>query len=221
MPSFNAPRRTGWPFPIAALAFGVVTIAAGMGATGPLDTAFTALTQTHTTRWLDWCGSLMALLGDIEVTGACVLLMGALRWGEREPGRVLRLLGLFAAATIFELGLKRWLPHVPVTPGIQRPAIFGFPVDLLDSANSYPSGHMLRWVFLMTMVVDLAPRRAVLLGAALLTGLMGFMRVYVGAHWLSDVVGGALLGWTLASCAGDESQGSGAASMRRAQRPAE
>lgn len=67
---------------------------------------------------------------------------------------------------------------------------------------SYPSGHMTRTIFIITIFVLLAvfssrniPLRFFMVcSLILLAVLMGITRVYLGEHWLSDVLGGGLLG---------------------------
>ena len=68
-------------------------------------------------------------------------------------------------------------------------------------ASSYPSGHMILFVFyaviLMTCLgLKFVPRRWQPLGwgiAALFVIVGGFSRIYSGAHWPTDVLGGILI----------------------------
>jgi undecaprenyl-diphosphatase len=71
------------------------------------------------------------------------------------------------------------------------------------SGFSFPSGHAIAGaVTAVGVVVVLIPpgRKRLLweLAAALFAGVMALSRTYLGAHWLSDVVSGALLGASLA-----------------------
>lgn len=69
------------------------------------------------------------------------------------------------------------------------------------SAFSFPSGHstvnVVLYGFLAFLIArDIRPARrlAVALGAATLIFLIAFSRLYLGAHWLSDVLGGLAFG---------------------------
>jgi undecaprenyl-diphosphatase len=81
-----------------------------------------------------------------------------------------------------------------------------------ERSPSFPSGHsmgsMIAYGMLAyVLVLSLAPRRCACYGAvaglALLVLAIGFSRIYLGAHWFSDVVAGFVLGaaW-LALCIG-------------------
>ena len=74
---------------------------------------------------------------------------------------------------------------------------------------SFPSGHStvnaVLYGFLVFLVVrDIRPaaRLPVILCAATLVGLDGVSRLYLGAHWLSDVAGGLAFGAALLSLLG-------------------
>jgi undecaprenyl-diphosphatase len=70
-----------------------------------------------------------------------------------------------------------------------------FPQFYINEQFSYPSGHTSRAVFIAIVVWLLAKKRRNV-GIALLAwvGLIALGRIYLGSHWLSDVIGGGLLG---------------------------
>jgi undecaprenyl-diphosphatase len=69
----------------------------------------------------------------------------------------------------------------------------------LASADSYsmPSGHASR-AFAMAALIALGTRHRVGLSLLVLATLVGLSRIYLGLHWPSDVLAGALLGVLLA-----------------------
>jgi len=72
---------------------------------------------------------------------------------------------------------------------------------VLASRNSFPSGHAVFSVFFFGRLIDYWEEKVKskykvvlkILGAGLIMGII-FSRLYLGVHWLSDVVGGAMLG---------------------------
>lgn len=70
----------------------------------------------------------------------------------------------------------------------------------LDS-GSYPSGHTANAATVAVLAVILIPRWWVAVAGALYVVLMALSRTYLGAHWVTDTVGGALLGASVAAAA--------------------
>lgn len=72
----------------------------------------------------------------------------------------------------------------------------------VEHSTSYPAGHAVGVAFFASMIVLLAlatttsvvVRRSVTVVAVLLTVVISLDRIFLGLHWLSDVVGGLLLG---------------------------
>jgi undecaprenyl-diphosphatase len=70
-----------------------------------------------------------------------------------------------------------------------------------ESNQSFPSGHSLGSLvvfgllaYLLALLLDWRGRAAVLGGTGLLILTIGFSRIYLGAHYFSDVLGGFCVG---------------------------
>jgi len=78
---------------------------------------------------------------------------------------------------------------------------------ILDTGFSYPSGHAAGSIVFLGILAYFALRHwrsqrskvSVGIGMGLLVGVVGFDRLYLNVHWLSDVIGGWLFGafWLL------------------------
>jgi undecaprenyl-diphosphatase len=74
-----------------------------------------------------------------------------------------------------------------------------FDIGYRFSGFAFPSGHATQslavWGMLAILAAGMGSRRDVpLLAAAVIVLLVGASRIYLGAHWLSDVLGGFALG---------------------------
>jgi membrane protein DedA with SNARE-associated domain len=131
----------------------------------------------------------LAALGDREVlVPACALALLWLLWRKRwiAAAHWLAALGFGLALTAL-LGASI---RMPAPPGAN--AAFGIPSIAVTMAT-------IAFGFFAVMIArELPGRRRVwpYLLAAVLVAMLGFARLYLGMHWLSDVVGGALLGIT-------------------------
>ena len=158
--------------------------------------------QDHISRDFDPLFSYFSLLGSAEVTIGLALILALLSLLRFKFLAVLGWLIIFPA-TLVEVFGKLVLLH-PGTPVFMHRSVIKthLPSFYIQTDFSYPSGHMTRTVFLTTvfMILIFFKVKNVFLKFLIMAILIGFVagmcvtRIYLGEHWLSDVVGGSLLG---------------------------
>ncbi|WP_129138750.1 bifunctional DedA family/phosphatase PAP2 family protein [Modicisalibacter coralii] len=194
--------RTEAALPLASLVLLLTSLAGLSGWTlwvldqnGPLpmDHQLQGLLNTLDSPWLTRLAEGLAKVGDAY--GVIALVAPWLLWMAR---RRLYALGLHVIGALGGIALVNTLfKHLA---GRARPDV----PDYLSGSFSYPSAHTSTAVVLYGLaaafVADALPRRyraPAYWTAILICVPMALSRLVIGVHWLSDLVGGALLGLTL------------------------
>ena len=177
---------------LSTAAFLFCSAAAGAGLFQPLDVLILDLARRTDSGVLDALGLVTSVAGGVEFVALATL---ALATGLLLVGRgslALRLVIAFLITGLIELAAKTVVPQPPVPKGAMRSP----DPSLLDVGTPYPypSGHMLRSVLLLGAIYLLWPSRPARIALLVFLAASAVSRVYLGTHWPSDVVGGALLG---------------------------
>jgi membrane-associated phospholipid phosphatase len=185
-------------------AYLAIAILVDLGAFGRLNLRVTHYVEGRGSPGQDYGLGVFSYLGSIEVTLVIAVLIGVALF------RGLRLLAVLPIAFILggsalEIIFKQLIVSAAPGKALQR-----FP-ELLPSFGhrighySFPSGHVVRATIAYGLALYLAERWE-LFGRdssrlspvlVLVVFFVGYATVYLGWHWLSDVIGGLLLGLAL------------------------
>lgn len=134
----------------------------------------------------------------LMLLGGGLWLAGHVAWDRR-----VELAGKWMVASMLLVGF--WTHTLKLLIGRPRPRGFVFegfwapigPHLLPASFDSFPSGHSMAVFALLPLLIALLPRfRKLLLGVGVFVALG---RVYGGNHFLSDILAGGLIGWSIGS----------------------
>ncbi|MCS6850938.1 MAG: phosphatase PAP2 family protein [Gemmataceae bacterium] len=145
---------------------------------------------------------LVTELGRTRTLAGVGLVTAAVMWRWRQrAGALIWLFALIGGSLLLEIMKDAW----------QRPRPQFVDPIVVEQTYSFPSGHAFGAMVVYGLLAYLATRwlparrqrGAAVVGLAVLIAIIGFSRVYLGVHWLSDVLGGlaAGLAW-VAVCIG-------------------
>jgi membrane-associated phospholipid phosphatase len=161
----------------------------------PLDVAITRSFQENQAPWLRITMLAISYLGSSFLLPVLVILTTEVFWARGFRLEAIFVAGLSTVSLLLNLLIK-------VLVGRPRPT--GNLVHIIQAAQGYsfPSGHVMAymayWGLLFCFGVILFQgrhwwRTAVLAISAAFVVLIGPSRIYLGAHWVSDVLGAYLI----------------------------
>lgn len=133
---------------------------------------------------------LMWLATQLGSFGAATLLAALLVWARYPRLATETILGTLTLWLVVE-SVKAVTDRARPFHVLEGTRVLGW----RETGRSFPSGHTAQTFFLVALMVHrFHPGVAVVVGLYFVAALVGLTRMYVGAHYPRDVLGGALLG---------------------------
>jgi len=160
-----------------------------------LDVKISMWVQKYHTDWLDQVMLGISFFGELPYSLLLVLLISGIFFKLKYKREAYFLL-MISLSGLLILGLKNIIDR-------PRPTAFYVRLVEINRFHSFPSGHVMSYLiffgFLILLMKKLpnvpkALRITVISLSAFLICTIPISRVYLGAHWFSDTLGGLILG---------------------------
>lgn len=161
----------------------------------PFDISVSLLIQKYQASWLDKVMLAISFFGELPYSLLSVIIVAAIFYWKK-----FKLEAFFIASILFSgliiLGIKNIINR-------PRPTTFYVRLVEVNRFQSYPSGHVLSYVLFFGFLIILmntmkgipkSTRTFITCTSAFLVIMIAPSRIYLGAHWFTDTVGGLLLG---------------------------
>ncbi|PWS28735.1 hypothetical protein DHW03_02510 [Pedobacter yonginense] len=161
----------------------------------PFDIKTSNFIQQYHSDFMDQCMLAISFFGELPYSLLSVVVV-ALVFYYLKYKREAYFISTTLLSGLVILGVKNIINR-------QRPTSFYVRLVEVNRFQSYPSGHVLSYVLFFGFLIILmntlktipkATRIVVTYVSAFLMIMVSFSRIYLGAHWFTDTVGGCLLG---------------------------
>jgi membrane-associated phospholipid phosphatase len=177
------------------LAFVLLSIFVIRNPIPPIDRSISLFIQQYHSDWLDKIMLAISFFGELPYSLLMVVIVAIIffRNGFKRES-------LFITSILWSGILILVIKNMINRP---RPTQFYVRLVEINRFNSFPSGHVLSYVLffgfmivLMQTLKDIQPRvKKLVTYISLFYGCtIAFSRIYLGAHWFTDTLGGFLLG---------------------------
>jgi membrane-associated phospholipid phosphatase len=163
----------------------------------PIDLLITQQFQDNPAPWVHYTMVAVSLIGDVvPLFVGLIALAATLFWIVDLRLEAVMVVALSATSAMLNVLIKYLVARPRPAPDL---------VDVMHSTSgsSFPSGHVMSSIALWGLIFSLTLllfqgrhwwRTTLLIVSGLFVVLIGPSRIYLGAHWASDVLGAYLLG---------------------------